>query len=66
MAYLKKARSRKGTGSEVFDAQKTGQWCTVFWAFLDTAVWPIIAFWLKALAAPYLGKMTIAPSRYCC
>jgi len=25
--------------------------CIVFWAFVDTAAWPIIAFWLKALTA---------------
>ncbi len=43
-ACLKKARSRKGTGSEVFDAQKTRQRCTVFWAVVGTAARPIIAF----------------------
>jgi len=50
-ACLKKARSRRGTRDEVFDAQKTRQWCTDFWAVVGTAARPIIAFWAKALTA---------------
>ena len=34
-ASLKRVCSRKGVANEVFNAQKIGQWCTVFCAIVN-------------------------------